>query len=40
MKSKGISQRVEELKLSPIRKVFNKVGQLKNKGIKVSDFSI
>ena len=40
MKNKWVSQKVEELKPSPIRKVFNKVGQLKNKGIKVSDFSI
>jgi len=40
MKNKWVSQKAEELKLSPIRKVFNKVGQLKNKGIKVSDFSI
>jgi len=40
MKSKGISQRVKELKLSPIRRVFSKVEQLKRKGVKVSNFSI
>jgi len=40
MKNKWVSQKVEELKSSPIRKVFNKVAQLKSKGIEVIDFSI
>lgn len=40
MKNKWVSQKVKELKSSPIRKVFNKVAQLKSKGIEVIDFSI
>lgn len=40
MKNKWVSQKVEKLKPSPIRKVFNKVNQLKSKGIEVIDFSI
>lgn len=40
MKNKWVSQKVEKLKPSPIRKVFNKVAQLKSQGIEVIDFSI
>jgi len=40
MKNKWVSQKVEELKPSPIRKVFNKVSQLEKEGIEVSNFSI
>jgi len=38
MKNKWVSQKVEELKLSPIRKVFNKVAQLRSKGMEIIDF--
>jgi len=40
MKNKWVSRKVEELKLSPIRKVFNKVSQLEKEGTEVSNFSI
>jgi len=40
MKEKLISQKVKELKPSPIRKIFTKVNQLRNEGIEVIDFSI
>jgi len=40
MKNQWIFSKVEELKPSGIRKVFDKVGQLKSKGIEVSNFSI
>jgi len=40
MQNMKISQKVKNLKPSPIRKVFDKVGQLKKRGVKISDFSI
>jgi aminotransferase len=40
MKNKWVSRRVENLKPSPIRKIFSKVDQLKKRGVKISDFSI
>ncbi len=40
MDNMKISQKVKNLKLSPIRKVFNKVAQLRSKGMEIIDFSI
>ncbi len=40
MKEKLVSQKVKRLKSSPIRKIFNKVNQLRNEGAEVIDFSI
>jgi len=40
MQNMKISQKVKNLKPSPIRKVFDKVSQLKKRGVKISDFSI